>query len=215
MQNSFVQETILSMGAVTFERLKSTLLREYVSFRIVAPETVTKEIFAEKLYDYFEKLQIKTGKKFEDLIKSYMMELDAVVEPHIAKTPQTKKNEPAPITPRSRKYYDKATELRKSVKTVSDLIDYSRLMLCLYTAIIKSDEERIVNLDYSLTCLDPNTIEVALREEKESVLFGMKNPKPRFDFYDPYSTDRSFFLIVIIMLYAIIGDSVEEDMSNE
>lgn len=215
MQYSFVQETILHMGPVSFERMKATLLGEYIVFRSVAPENVTKEVFSEKLYDHFEKIQYKTGKKFEDLIKSYMAELDALVEPHVAKMPQMKKNEPAPAVPRSRKYYEKAAELRKSVKAISELVDYTRLMLCLYAAILNSEEDRINNFDFSLNCLDPDIIEAALKSETESVLFGMKNPKPRFDTSDPYSTDSSFFVIVIILLYAIIGDSLEEGLDNE
>ena len=215
MQHSFVQETILNMGSVAFERLKATLLREYIVFRAVATENITKEVLAEKIHDHFEKIQYKTGKKFEDLIKSYMAELDALVEPHVAKMPPVKKNEPAPAVPRSRKYYEKAAELRKTAKAISELVDYTRLMLCLYAAILNREEERISNLDFSLNCLDPDVIEVALKSETESVLFGMKNPKPRFDTSDPYTTDSCFFVIVIILLYAIVGDSLEEGLDNE
>lgn len=215
MQQSFVQETILAMNPVTFDRLKAALLGEYIQFRIVTPESITKEILAEKLHDYFEKIQYKTGKKFEDLLKNYMAELDSLVEPHVAKTPQAKKNEPAPITPRSRKYYEKAVEIKKALKGLSELTDYSRLMLCLYAAIINSGEEKISNLDFALTCLKPDVIVAALKNEKESVLFGKKNPKPWFDTSDPYAIDSSFFVIVIIMLYAIIGDSLEEGLDNE
>ena len=215
MLHSFVRETVLNTGPVSFDRLKTTLLGEYIQLRIVTPESVTKEVLAEKIHDYFEKIQLKTGKKFEDLLKSYTAELDALVEPHVAKMPPVKKNEPAPAVPRSRKYYEKAAELRKAVKAVPELVDYTRLMLCLYTAIISSEEDRISNLDFSLTCLDPDKIEAALKSETESVLFGMKNPKPRFDTSDPYTTDSCFFVIVIILLYAIIGDSLEEGLDNE
>lgn len=144
-----------------------------------------------------------------------MAELDSLVEPHVAKTLQSKKNEPTPITPRSRKYYEKAVEIKKAVKGLSEITDYSRLMLCLYAAIINNGEERISNLDFSLTCLKPDVIVAALRNEKESALFGKKNPKPRFDTSDPCSIDSSFFVILIIMLYAIIGDSLEEGLDNE
>ena len=215
MQQRFVQETILAMKPVAFDRLKVALLGEYIQFRIVTPESITKEIFAEKLHDYFEKIQYKTGKKFEDLLKNYMAELDSLVEPHVAKTPQSKKNEPAPITPRSRKYYEKALEINKNLKGLTELTDYSRIMLCIYAAIINSSEEKIKNMDFALTSLIPDVIIAALKNEKESALFGKKNPKPRFDTSDPYATDSSFFVIVIIMLYAIIGDSLEEGLDNE
>lgn len=212
MRNSFVQETIMAMGPVSFECLKMALLGEYISFRLIAPEQVTKEILAEKLLDYFEKFQYKTGKKFEDLLKNYASVLDSLVEPHVAKAPQGKKKEPMP---RARKYYEKAAELRKTIKGFSELRDYSRLMLCLYAAIINNDSDKISNLDYSLECLNPDAIEAALKDEKESTLFGKKNPKSRFDTSDLYSIDTSFYVIVLIMLYAIIGDSLEEDVGDE
>ena len=139
MQQRFVKETILAMNPVAFGRMKSALVGEYIQFRIVTPERITKETLAEKLHDYFEKIQYKTGKKFDDLLKNYTAVLDSLVEPHVAKTPQSKKNEPTPITPRSRKYYEKSVEIKQALKSLTDLTDYSRLMLCLYASIINSN----------------------------------------------------------------------------
>lgn len=215
MLTSFIQDTILAMRPVAFEQLKNTLVGEYVSLHVIAPENVSKEILAEKIFDYFEKLQYKTNKKFEDHIKSFMSTLDSLVEPHVAKVPQVKKNEPAPAVPRARKYYEKATAIRKSLETVSELIDYTRVMMCLYAMAIKSTDERISNFDFSIFCLDPVAIEASLKAEKESVLFGMKNPKPRFDTTEPYTADTCFFVIAIVLLYTIIGDSLEEGLSYE
>ena len=215
MQKAFVQETILDMNTIPCERVKDSLLGEYIPLHVITPDTATKYVLAEKIHDYFEKLQYKTNKKFEDYIKSFMATLDDLVEPHIAKTPTAKKNEPVPVTPRARKYYEKATSIKKSLKSISELIDYTRLMLCLYTAIINSDEERISNFDFGINCLDPIAIEASLKGEKEATLFGMKNPKPRFDTSDPYTSDTCFFVIAIIMLYTIIGGSLEEDLSHE
>jgi hypothetical protein len=203
------------MGSSSFERLKAALLEEYIQFCIVTPDNVTKEIMAEKLCDYFEKFQYKSGKKFEDLVKSYMTELDSLVEPRVAQTPAAKKSEPVPVVPRARRYYEKAAEIKKSLKNISELIDYSRLMLCLYAAIINSGDEKITNFDFSLTCLEPNAIEAALKNEKGTAWLGKKNPKPRFDTSDPYTTDRSFFVLLILQMYAIIGDSNEEGLENE
>lgn len=203
------------MNTVPCNRVRGALLGEYIPVHVIAPDTATKYILAEKIHDYFEKLQYKTNKKFDDYIKYFMATLDDLVEPHIAKTPAAKKNEPVPVVPRARKYYEKANSIRKNLKTVSELTDYTRLMLCLYAAIIGSDEERICNFDFSISCLDPVVIEATLKGEKESTLFGMKNPKPRFDTTDPYTSDTCFFVIAIIMLYTIIGDSFEEDLSHE
>lgn len=215
MQNNFVRETILTMDPVSFERLKKALLEKYISFHVMAPENVTKEILAEKLYDYFEKVQYKTRKKFDALMKDYVADLDDVVKPHVAKTPNAKKDEPEPAAPRSRKYYEKAIEIGKSIKSVQELIDYSRLMMCLYAAIIKNGKETVDNLDFAVSSLDPAAIEAALRIEEEPVLFGTTY---RFDTSDPYTMDTCFFVITVIMLYTIIGNSgshVEEGLSYE
>jgi len=215
MQNSFIQETIFTLNPIAFHRLKEALVGKYISFHTIGTESVTQEILAEKLHDYFEKIYYKTGKKFADQLKAYMAVLDSVVEPNIAKNQQAKKNEPAPPVYRSRKYYEKAAEIRKSMKSMSGLIDYTRLTMCLYAAIIRNGGEKIKNLDFALSSLDPDAIETALRAENESVLFGKKNSKPRFDTSDPYSMDSYFFVIAIILLYAIIGDSLEEGIDNE
>lgn len=215
MQNSFIQETILSLNPNALHQLKEALVGKYIFFHTIVPESVTQDVLAEKIHDYFEKIYYKTGKKFDDQLKAYMATLDSVVEPNVAKNQQAKKNEPAPPVYRSRKYYEKAAEIRKTMKTMPELIDYSRLMLCLYAAIIKTGGEKIQNLDFAVSSLDPDAIETALREEKESVLFGKKNPKPRFDTSDPYSMNTCFFVIAIILLCTIIGDSIEEDTDNE
>lgn len=215
MQNSFIQETILSLNPIAFHQLKEALVGKYISFHSIVSENVTQDILAEKLHDYFEKIYYKTGKKFDDQLKAYMAALDSVVEPNVAKNQQAKKNEPAPPVYRSRKYYEKAAEIRKSVKSMPELIDYSRLMMCLYAAIIKNGGEKIQNLDFAVSSLDSEAIETALRAEKESILFGKKNPKPRFDISDPYSMNTCFFVIAIILLYTIIGDSIEEGTDHE
>ena len=66
MQHCFVQDTILSMGPVSFNRMKEALLREYVQFHIVESKNVTKTVLIEKLYDYFEKIHCYII--FEDLV---------------------------------------------------------------------------------------------------------------------------------------------------
>jgi len=215
MQSDFIQKSVLSMEQIPFERLKSSLLGEYIRFRVIDYDDVTKEILAEKLHDYFDKVEYRTGKKFGDLVKNYVSELDSLVEPHIAKAPATKKNEPEPTVPRARRFYEKAVEIKNNRKDFAALIDYSRIMLCLYTAIINSGHETITNLDFALSCLKFDMVEAALKKEKENVLLGMLNQKPRFNISDPYTVDGVFFVFLIIIFYTIIGISVGEDINNE
>ena len=78
------------------------------------------------------------------------------------------------------------------------MIDYSRLMLCLYMAIIKNDFKTIDDFDFSVSSLNINKIIEALQMEK-----GLLGKKPRFDIKEPYSSDRSTFVMLIIMFYYI------------
>ena len=144
-----VEATICRMRPSAFEKLKLLLLGEYISFSIIDHEAVTVEILAEKICDYFETLEIKTGKAFDKFIESYMNDVDDIVAPHIAKTPQAKKGDNTPVkVPRSRKYYTKAVDIKgKKRLSVTQLIDYTRIMMCLYTAADKAEGKPIDNFD--------------------------------------------------------------------
>ena len=100
------------------------LLGEYIFFSIIDHKAVTKDVLAEKVCDYFDTLEIKTGKTFDKLIETYLNDLDAVVGPHIAKTPQVKKGDTSPIVvPRTRKYYEKVVA-NKGVRKPSVTYEY-------------------------------------------------------------------------------------------
>ena len=127
--------------------------------------SVSKEIFAEKLYDYFEKVEINTSKSFDKLIDKYMSNIDSLVSGKVAKAHRANKKNPHPIVPRARKYYEKADERRKE-KTLENLVDFSRIMMCLYTAIIKNDKKEITDMNYSSDCLYIETIVDAMENEQ-------------------------------------------------
>ena len=80
---------------------------------------MTVPVLAEKLCDYFEKIELKMGKPFEKVVEKYTADLDSVVGDRIAKEPKPRKNKPTPPTPRARKYYEKACFLRKNKKRLN------------------------------------------------------------------------------------------------
>lgn len=195
----FVEKTILHLSSDVFCELKETLFEDYIPFQILKKENISRDIFAEKLCDYFKKVELKKDTSFENIVEKYMSDIELVVSLKIAETPDNKKGEPPHPVPRARKYYAKAIQIKKANKsTKQGLTDYTRLMLCLYMSIINSNFAKIENFDYSIESLNISKIIDALRNEKN--IWGKKS---RFDTADPYDKDRCTFVLLIIMFYYI------------
>lgn len=212
----FVEETICNLSQPVFEDLKRLLLGEYMSFSIIDHEDVTIDILAEKVCDYFGTLEIKTGKAFDKHIESYLDDWDNIVEPHIAKAPKAKKGDTSQVVaPRSRKYYDRVIYIKKlPTPSITELTDYSRIMMCLYTAAIKNKGKPIDNFDYAADCLDPVSIIEAMKSEEASVVISPLKKK-RFDTKEPYSDAVCTLILSILILCSIINGKVEGETGHE
>ena len=153
----FVRETICNYSADIFEMAKKALVDEYLSFSIIPDEEITIGILSEKVCDYFEKLELKSGKNFEKQLDAYLKAVDSIVSRRVAVTPRQKKKNADPVTtPRARKYYEKAESIKeKRTWKVRSLLDYSRIMFCLYSAIIENGYKEIQNLDFFSYCIKP------------------------------------------------------------
>ena len=210
----FIEDTVSKLNQSEFESLKKMLVGEYISYSFICEDAITKSILAEKLCDYFEKLELKTGMNFDKLIDSYIKNIDSIVGKRVAKTPQAKKNDPTPIVvPRARKYYERALYNKNSRNiSVRNLLDYSRIMFCLYTAIIKNGGKEISNFDYSIGCLSPECIIDSMKNEQYTIVKMKKN---KFDIKDLYCLDTGTFILSIIILYAILHDRVEGEYYHE
>src|SRR5690606_2458191 len=92
----FVKSTVNALQPDMFDQIKMVLIPEYLTFSIIPEDGITPAILSEKLCDYFEKLELKTGKSFDKYVESYLKDLDSIIERRIAKTPQQKKNDPTP-----------------------------------------------------------------------------------------------------------------------
>ena len=212
----FVKSTVNALQPDVFEQIKTVLIPEYLTFSIIPEDGITPVILSEKLCDYFEKLELKTGKSFDKYVESYLKDLDSIVERRIAKTPQPKKNDPTPVVvPRSRKYYEKAVSLKKARTLATGvLVDYTRIMLCLYTAIIKSGFKEISNFDFSSDCINPLDIIAAMKNEQEPVAIKI-GKKQKFDIKDLYCSDTCTFMLTIILAFKILNDRVQEELEHE
>lgn len=212
---SFLNNTIICVDSTTFEQLKFSLgkgsLCAGMSFRYTNPEDVSTEVLAEKLQDYFDKVLIK-GNPYNDpdyrlLFRKYLKQIASVVKPHIPQEPTQKKGQPKLPTPRTRKYYDYAITLQnKAESDFEALRDYSRIMFCLYVAVINAGGGSIEDFEYSRDCLDVNAIIEELQDEKEiKRSFGK----------DSYNFGHSSLVIASVLLYTIMGDKTAEEEGNE
>ena len=205
----FVKSSIMSLNTESFESLKSIVVGEYLSFSIIDEATVSMEILSEKACGYFEKLELKTGKSFDRMVETYIDNIDSIVSRRIAKTPQPKKKDPTPIiVPRARKYYEKALTSKNS-RTLSfrNLVDYTRIMMCLYMEIINQKYSEISSLDYSADCLNIDRIIESMKNERATLTMNVTKKK-RFDIKELYCSDTCTFIIAIILLFVIMDGKV-------
>ncbi|MCR5181547.1 MAG: hypothetical protein K6D56_00820 [Clostridia bacterium] len=202
----FVKETILDLRSEYFESLRDALIPEYLTFSVLQGSQVTKELLAEKAIDYFEKIELKTGKDFDKQVETYMDNLDQVVERRVARAPKPNKRDNKPIeTPRARKFYDRAKSIEDlRVKTTEQLVDYTRIMTCLYMSFLNDKVKYISDFNYSKECLDIKAIIDSLKKEQEASTLGLTK-KYKFDLKDLYCLDTCTFILTIIILHTIMN----------
>ena len=212
----FVKATICDLDLPVFEELKHILLGEYISFSVIEHENVTVDVLAEKLCDYFTILEIKTRKPFDKYIQIYLKNLDLIAGPYIAKTPPAKRGNDVPVDiPRSRKYYEKAIAIKNAMNpSMTQLIDYTRIMMCLYSAAIKNEFKPIDNFNYAVSCLDPGAIVGSVKSGKVNAA-GPYPVRKRFVTKERYSDDVCTLIIMILTLYSIINGMVEGEPDYE
>lgn len=212
---SWIKGTVLKMNQATFAQWKDALVGQYIALSVIAPEEIDQAIMAEKLCDYFEKAELKNEKTFEKFVEVYFSNLDSIVAGRVAKAPQQRKKEESTLPmPRARKYYEKAQEIRKRKLNLGDLIDYSRIMMCLYAAIIKNDGKEIQNFDFAASSLKIDDIILAMKEEQDVLPFNVLKKK-KFDTVDPYGMDTITFILAITLLYKITGENLEGGNEDE
>ncbi len=197
-RKEFVEYTLFKFEDDLFFELKELFIkRELISFNFYSFDFITKELFAEKLLDYFEKVEINTSKSFEKLLEAYASNLDSVISGKVAKEHKPNKKNPVHILPRARRYYDKAISMKK-IGDMQSLVDFSRIMMCLYMEIMSKNGEEIDEINYAFECLDINKIIDSLQKEQNNLLKLQK-----FNLKNPYGDDFFTFVLVTIVYYHI------------
>lgn len=199
----FIGSTVQGLSNKTLESLKDKLVGEYLTFYFVDEKRITREVFCEKLADYFEKVEKDNLTSFGKFAAKYAGTMDEVVKHYVPKEPTARKNEVAPPIPRSTKYYKRALEIKNSRNlTMKQLTDYVRIMLCLYMSAINSGMKEIEKFNFASSCLELDKIINALKDEKGGRGLSLSK-KPTFNLEEQYSTDTATFVLTMIMYYYI------------
>ena len=104
-------------------------------------------------------------------------------------------------------YFEKVTiKTGKSFDNLStrNLIDYSRIIFCLYMEIIKNNYSVIDNFDFSSNVLKPDAVINGMKMKED--FFIVK--KKYFNIKELYSIDTCTFVIAVILLYTIINERI-------
>lgn len=199
----FILGTVYTLNEKYFEELKEKLIGEYVSFSVLDEKDISVDAFSEKIYDYFEKLELKTSDSFVKLIEKYLADWNDLVENKILNESAPSEEDQPQIVTRAKKYYSHAMGIKETgTITIRQIADYSRIMMSLYMAIIKKRFTEIDDFDYSIQCLDLDRILKAMRQKKSSG-FLMFGGGAKFDTSDRCSMDTGVFILTIILYYHI------------
>ena len=214
-----IKECVIELESKSFLYLKDTLVVDYLDFRFIQDSSITREILAEKITDYIEKVELKNNKKFEKLLEFYCNHLENYVAKRVPeKTTGRNKEIASVIVPRSRRYFEKAKQLRTLKFTnVRQIIDYNRILMCLLVEIIKNDNKEVANFDFSTSCLDETLIIPCIEKILEEDLFSVFNKKSQGIIMDKgfYSFEVCSLILSIIFLNKIKDARIIGEYSNE
>ena len=59
-----LKECVIELESKSFLYLKDTLIADIFDFKFIQDGSITREILAEKITDYIEKIELKNNKKF-------------------------------------------------------------------------------------------------------------------------------------------------------
>ncbi len=201
---AFIKDTVLTLSPENFEKLRDTLFEDCLRFWFIPKDDITPEVLAEKLYDYFYNTLAVTGAPFDKQVFQYIKSVSDLVDMHIeqAKELEDGTQEEAP---RARRFYEKAQEIKESRSaSTNDILEFSRLMFCLYEATLRDRLNKIQDFDYSVDVIDPAKILDAMKKETVEGMLGMK--RKVFNLEGTCTQDISTMIIAAISLYKIAED---------
>jgi len=218
-EEEIIKECVIELESKSFLYLKDTLIADYFDFKFIQDGSITREILAEKITDYFEKVELKNNKKFEKILEFYFNHLENFVAKRVPeKTTRKNKDTMSVIVPRTKRYFEKAKQLRASkFNNVRQIIDYNRILMCLLVEIVKQNNKEVTNFDFSTRCLDEMLIIPCMESILEEDLFSIFNKKSQGIIKDKgfYSFEVCSLILSIIFLNKIKDARIIGEYSNE
>ena len=214
-----IKECVIELESKSFLYLKDTLIADYFDFKFIQDGSITREILAEKITDYFEKVELKNNKKFKKILEFYFNHLENFVAKRVPeKTTRKNKDITSVIVPRTKRYFEKAKQLRAlKFNNVRQIIDYNRILMCLLVEIVKQNNKEVTNFDFSTRCLDEMIIIPCMESILEEDLFSIFNKKSQGIIKDKgfYSFEVCSLILSIIFLNKIKDARIIGEYSNE
>ena len=208
-RQTFLEETVLTLGPENFANLRDALLEGCINVRFMEDEAVTPEVMAEKIYDHFDKTVQKTGQTFGQQLMDFADKISLILSGYVTQRIPGENDKDEGEISRAYKYYLKATAIKgKKELSTEDVLSFSRIMFCLYAEARKGKAHKILDFDYSAKAVHPAELIEMLRKEQTEGMLGIS--RPVFDLDDWYGIDANSMIIAIIMLYKIVEDRVEE-----
>ena len=192
--------------------LKGKIIGEYLDFSYVDPSAVSREVFMEKLCDYLEKVELKTGDSINVNLQKYMSSMKNLAGRRVARETRVKKGETPPPVPRAREYYEKASDIRYSKDpTFEQRIEFVKIILCLYMAEINEENYMIFDFDDSVDSINIDRILLSMKSE---IIEGRVGRKKMFDLSSKYGIDMCTIILTIIF-YCYIKYAKREEAESE
>ena len=195
----------LDDSAIVF--LKDKLVGDYLDFSYVDPESFDRAVFEEKLCDYLEKVELKTGDSINVILQKYMSGMKNLAGKRVAREVRVKKGEPHKPVPRARESYEKARDIRYSKDpSFEQRIEFVKIILCLYMSEINEKNYMIFDFDDSVESINIDRILLSMKSE---VVEGRVGRKKMFDLTSKYGIDMCTLILTIIFYVYIINHKTE------
>ena len=201
----FLEFILDDMDEDIYEMLRDKLTNGYLQFSYVEKSEVTKGFMLEKLHDYFDKVELKTGDRIPVILCKYMSEWKILVARRIIKEEKDKDGNKS-IT-RAKKYYDYASEIRYAKDiTLEQQVDFSRIVFSLYMAEINEKKQGITNFDYSVDVINIDRILQSLKTEETDMKIGKKK---MLNITSKYGTDMCTMVLTILFYFYIKNNELK------
>ena len=190
--DELLKQTVVKMDKQSFSQLVDCLVdKEILVLHVLNKEDLSPPVLAELIYEALRKIGEARWQSFEWVLRKYTDTLDSLVKSRITIVPKNGSNE----IPPARKYYDAAQAIVKEAdSSVDAILEYTKIMICLYTSIIDNEYRMISDVSSSIADASIDKILNALKNGPDRKKVGN---------IDRYNSSRSTVMLMIVLFFYI------------